>query len=116
VSIFARSCIARNAAIDFHRRRRPATGWERLPAALHPNDDRDLAAVAVQRESVTRLHQLLATLPPDKRELLALRFAADLSTAEIAAVIGRRPDATRKQLSRLLQFLEERYDDSPDRS
>jgi hypothetical protein len=32
-----------------------------------------------------------------------------LSAPEIAAVVGKRPDAVRKQLSRLLQTLKEQY-------
>jgi len=55
---------------------------------------------------------VLATLPPDARELLALRFAAGLSTAQIAAVIGRSDAATRKRLSRLMQTLQEHYHDN----
>jgi len=54
----------------------------------------------------------VADLPPDKRELLALRYAARLSTAEIAAVIGKSEAATRQQLSRVLRALQEHYHDS----
>ena len=41
--------------------------------------------------------------------LLALRFAAGLTTPEIAATLGKRPEAVRKSLSRLLQSLKEQY-------
>jgi RNA polymerase sigma-70 factor (ECF subfamily) len=106
--------IARNAAIDFHRRRRTTVEWEGLPAALHPTNDRDLAADLVRREALTRLSQLVATLPPDKRELLALRYGADLTVPEIAAIIGKNIRATYKQLSRLLESLEDAYHDPHD--
>jgi RNA polymerase sigma-70 factor (ECF subfamily) len=108
--------IARNAATDFHRRRRSTTDWDGLPAALQPTDDRDMAADVIRREAIARLHELVATLPSDKRELLVLRYAADLSVAEIAAIIGKSPHATRKQLTRLLQSLEDHYHDPHDRS
>jgi hypothetical protein len=42
-------------------------------------------------------------------ELLALRFAAQLSSAEIAALIGKSEAATKKHLTRLLRRLQEQY-------
>jgi hypothetical protein len=41
--------------------------------------------------------------------LLALRFAARLSSAEIAAIIGKSEAATKKQLTRLIHRLREQY-------
>jgi RNA polymerase sigma-70 factor (ECF subfamily) len=104
--------IARHAATDMHRRRRVTIAWDHLPMALHPNDGSDVEADAVRRESLSRLARLLATLPKDKRDLLALRFAGDLTIPEIAAVVGKSAEATRKQLTRTLQSLEEQYHDT----
>jgi RNA polymerase sigma-70 factor (ECF subfamily) len=101
--------IARHAAADLHRRRRITIAWDQLPAALHPNDGSDVEGDAVRRESLSRLAQLLTTLPKDKRDLLALRFAGGLTIPEIAAVVGKSAEATRKQLTRTLQSLEEQY-------
>ena len=103
--------IARHAATDWQRRRRPTVAWEYLPESLHPGDGRDIEADAVQRESVARLRPLLAALPLDKRELLALRFAGGLTLPESAVVTGKSVEATRKQLTRTLQCLEDQYHD-----
>lgn len=65
-----------------------------------------------RRETIAQVSRLVATLPPDKRDLLALRYAADLSIAEIAAITGKSTGATRKQLARILQSLEDHYHDS----
>ena len=54
---------------------------------------------------------LLVALDSDIRELLALRFAAGLTFAEIAAVIGKSEAATKKRLARTLQSLKEHYHD-----
>ncbi len=54
---------------------------------------------------------LVSRLDADKREVLALRFAAGLTTAEIAAVINKSEAATKKQLARTLQTLREQYHD-----
>jgi RNA polymerase sigma-70 factor (ECF subfamily) len=101
--------IARHAAVDAHRRQRGTVAWDALPEALHPVAGSDPDADLIQRERLTRLRDLLATLAPEKRELLALRFAGHLSSTEIAAVVGKRPDAVKKQLTRTLQALKERY-------
>ena len=63
----------------------------------------------LQHESFEQLALLLGGLNPEARDLLALRFAAGLTTPEIAAILGKRPTAVRKSLSRLLQTLKEQY-------
>lgn len=52
---------------------------------------------------------LLRELDGEKRELLAMRFAASLSSREIAAVIGKNEAAVKKQLGRILRTLQEKY-------
>ena len=104
--------IAHHAAVDAHRRRRPTVTWELLPEALHPPGERDPEEAVLRAEALARLRRLLATLDAEKRELLALRFAGQLSAVEIAAVVGKRPDAVKKMLTRTLQALKEHYHDA----
>jgi RNA polymerase sigma-70 factor (ECF subfamily) len=101
--------IARNVAIDYHRRQKPTLPWDHLPAALEPKAEHDPEKAALRDEEVSRLRPLVLALEPDKRELLTLRFAAGLTAGEIAAVVGRSEAAVRKQLSRTLQTLKEHY-------
>ncbi len=103
--------IARNMAADAHRRRRTTVAWDVVPAALQLTDGTDLEAAALRRDDLARLDALVRALDVEKREVLALRFAARLTVLEIAAVIGKREDATRKYLARTLHTLKERYDD-----
>jgi len=106
--------IARNAATNFQTRGcRPTVAWEQLPAAHHPPASQDLEGAAVYEEDVERLQGLLMTLAPAAWEILALRFAGRLTTAEIAATIGKSEAATKKQLARSLHSLKERYHDRP---
>jgi RNA polymerase sigma-70 factor (ECF subfamily) len=56
-----------------------------------------------------RLRSLLVELDLEKRELLALRFAAGLSSRQIAGVTGRSEAAVKKQLTRILRTLKEKY-------
>ena len=101
--------IARHVAIDADRRRRPTLDVAALPEGLHPADERGPEAIILRREALAHLDALLRRLDPEKRELLALRFGAGLSATEIAAVVGKRPEAVKKQLTRILHALKEQY-------
>lgn len=104
--------IARHAAIDAHRRRHSAIAWDALPEALHPLSGQDPEEAVLRQEALAHLRQLVARLDPGKRELLALRFAGQLSASEIAAVVGKSPTAVKKHLTRILQSLKEQYHDA----
>lgn len=102
--------IARHAVADLYRRRRMQPAWDTWPETLGTQGAlQDVEALLVQRERLARLNALLARLDPMRRELLALRFAAGLSSPEIAQVVGRSHAAVKKQLTRLLQTLKEQY-------
>jgi RNA polymerase sigma-70 factor (ECF subfamily) len=99
--------IAHHRLVDFYRLSRPSISWESVSevAAVHQNPE----AQVISEESVALLKRLLEALPEQERELLALRFAARLSSAEIASIIGKSEAATKKQLTRLLRRLREQY-------
>jgi RNA polymerase sigma-70 factor, ECF subfamily len=67
----------------------------------------------IKRERLTRLREHLALIDESKRELLAMRYAAELSMAEIAAVVGKSEAAVKKQLTRTIAKLKENYRDEP---
>lgn len=102
--------IAHNAVVDAQRRRHAALSLERLPDDEHPTDASGPEEQAIRRENADRLSRALGHLDPEKRALLMLRFAVQLSVTEIAAVTGKRPDAVKKQLTRTLRFLKEHAD------
>ena len=101
--------IARNAAIDWGRRRRVTleldVGLVDGVGAHRPED----AALAAERRRLVAA--ALATLPDLQRDAIALRYGSGLRTREIAAVIGKREAATQKLLSRALATLRETIDD-----
>ncbi|MDQ2830243.1 MAG: sigma-70 family RNA polymerase sigma factor [Chloroflexota bacterium] len=104
--------IARNMATDFHRRQGATVAWDLVPPGLRTPPGDTVEAQVLRREDDARLAMFIRKLPPLKREMLALRFVGQLTVPEIAAVIGKREDATRKLLARTLQTLKERYDDA----
>ena len=61
---------------------RRSSSTPRIPSADGPDDG---AEVALAR---TMVRQALATLPAREREIIALKFHAGLSNAELARVLG----------------------------
>jgi hypothetical protein len=102
-------CHLPHTAIDHHRRQRPSVSWDALPDRLHPMSTHDPDAMVQRQEMLEHLKVLLTKLKPAERELLAPRYAAGLHSQQIADVLGKRPEAIRKQLSRLLQAFKEQY-------
>jgi RNA polymerase sigma-70 factor (ECF subfamily) len=77
--------IARNAAIDHIRTRRPEPS-EDLHTAAAPD-------VAAARERFAELQCALDALPREQRDVILLRFLIGLTPGEIAARLGRSEDA-----------------------
>jgi RNA polymerase sigma-70 factor (ECF subfamily) len=98
--------IARNAALDELRRRRRAAEAE-IPGPLAAAGPDEAAELAAQRDAV---RAALSTLPARDRELIALKFHADLSHAEIAAVLGVSATNAGTLLHRAMTKLREAVD------
>lgn len=103
--------IARNAAINYHKRHRQAVAWDLLPESLHPLTDDDPETQAIQRDAAGWLHTVLQECDESTREMLALHFAAGLTVAETAAAVGKSEAAVKKRLSRTVRTLKEHYHD-----
>jgi RNA polymerase sigma-70 factor (ECF subfamily) len=58
-----------------------------------------------RRDDARKLAGLIQRLDDGDRELIRLRYVADLSFAEMAEVLGKREDAVKKSLYRLLANL-----------
>lgn len=95
--------IAHKVLLTARQRQRPTVPWDAVPEAWHPTEDGDPAVQMIQQENLARLRRLVAQLAPEKRELLALRFAGQLSFGEIAQVVGKQEDAVKQQIYRIVQ-------------
>lgn len=100
--------FARNAVIDSQRRKRPALPWAFAEKAIAADETQDPERAAVQDEDLRQLNKMIAALDAEKRDLLALRFGAELSCKEIAQVVGKSEAAVKKQLVRTLRLLREK--------
>jgi len=96
--------IAHNLVANWHRdrRRRPVVplsenGHERAPDRVE--------ALVERQEERERLLAAMQRLPPDRQQLLILKFAEGLSNAEIARIMGRTEGAIRVLYHRTLEAL-----------
>jgi RNA polymerase sigma-70 factor, ECF subfamily len=94
--------IARNVVADRHRRRRRRPEAP-LEAAALVAGDADPAVEVVRRDEAGEAWQAVARLPGDRRRAIVLRFVDEMSTAEIAGVLGRSEGAVRVLIHRALR-------------
>jgi RNA polymerase sigma-70 factor, ECF subfamily len=78
------------------RRRQPQAAYD---ATLDPRITGSAEDEALAYVGAASILVLLRSLPTDQREVLSLRFVADLAIDDVAAIIGRSPGAV-KQLQR----------------
>ncbi len=98
--------IARNAALDELRRRKRVETTELPAPSSEPSPD-EAAQLAAERDAVRRA---LGTLAARDRELIALKYHADLSNAEIAEVLGVNANHAGTLLHRAMTKLREAVD------
>lgn len=112
--------IAANKARDYRQRQHAAKrGGGRLPLSLQAEDpETGLVldppgnvpapdAVALQSEQTVLLRQALAELGEPCREIIELRYFADLSYEEISQTLEINPKTVSSRLSKCLDRLEE---------
>lgn len=103
--------IARRKIVDYFRRQRKITG---LDQAEHLSVDPDLLKHAIKTERVAALRFCIGELSEKERELLRLRYVADLSFAEMAVLLKRNHEAVKKSLYRLLARLQSQLEEKND--
>lgn len=98
--------VARHRAIDWNRQA------VRSPTSLVPNErlterpaPDDPVAAVLEGQSTRAALALVAELPPDQAEVVALRVLGALEVAEVARIVGKRPGAVRVLAHRGLRRL-----------
>lgn len=94
--------IVRHQVTDHYRAGSPVIPLEDFDLGA---DQSGLLEQAAQSEELKRLSQLIRSLPDPEQELIRLRFVAQLTYKDIAAIQGSTRDAVRKKVSRLLARL-----------
>jgi len=96
--------IARRRLIDCYRQ--PSAVSLEEPGSSDPDPFEQIQF----SDSKTRLHELISQLDEEKQELMRLRFAGELSFAEIAALEGKSEAAVKMMVYRTIQWLRENWE------
>ncbi len=94
--------IARSKMLDHFRRHRYDT---ELGAVEGFVDEGDTLVQVVHNEEIDYLKSLIGNLNPEEQDLIRLRYVAELSFAEMADLLGKREEAVKHALYRLLARL-----------
>ena len=90
-----------NRVASYHRRR----ARERLRLArLGPSEDLQPGPAEVSAD-VDWVRRAMLHLPPDHREIVALRYLQDRPEAEVAAILGIPVGTVKSRLSRAMKLL-----------
>lgn len=105
-------CVARNKMADHHRRRvrRQGISLDLVPEEMYEPDRETPETVLLRRENYQRLHASIRRLPAIQQEIVHLRFALGLRSAEIASILHKSEGAVRVMLSRALKLLRKIYE------
>ncbi len=99
--------IAHNIVVDYLRKKGSR------PRAVPMDETGDIAGkespdeAAEQREEVQELRKAMEQLSDSQRQVLALRFTAELTSEEAGQVIGKKPGAVREMQSAAIKKLRE---------
>jgi len=103
--------IARRKAIDHYRSRRDLTDLDKAQFVL---GDNDMDGSMIQKERKESLQKLIQALPEPEKELIRLRYLAELNFADIARLLKRNESATKKAFYRLIARIQNQLEVSND--
>ena len=94
--------IAQSKMNDYFSRNRRAVGLE---ATRELFEREDALGTLIRAEELSQVRFLIKKLNPEEQDLLRLRYVAELSFGEMAELLGKREDAVKKSVYRLLERL-----------
>lgn len=100
--------IARNLIIDSSRKKKDVP----LKEYLKVEAEGDLDEQIDKKQENQKLKEALDKLPEVERQIVILRYFEELTTAEVAGVIGKREGALRVRSHRVLKKLKEMLEKS----
>ena len=100
--------IAQHAVADVYRSRRADQVGDEVFADL-PDAGAGPEAIVLAAERSLRLRAVVSARRPEHQHLLALRYGAGLSFAEIGQIVGKTAAAVRVSVHRILEDLRRRY-------
>lgn len=101
--------IARHVAVDHFRRQRDEASLETMP---HLMDDMDVEKTVQQRGDFDHLRRLLEGLSERERELVALKYGAELTNRAIAELSGLSESNVGTILHRVVHKLRDQWEET----
>lgn len=104
--------VARNKVVDHQRKRarRKGLSLDHVPEELYEPERETPETSLLRQEEYARLHASIQRLSAFQQEIVHLRFALGLRSAEIAAILHKSEGAVRVALSRTLKLLRKIYE------
>jgi RNA polymerase sigma-70 factor, ECF subfamily len=102
--------IAHHRVVDDMRRAARAVEVQPYDVDSDPRSVLSAEDSALESLSGQEIRALLAELTPEQRDVVLLRFVADLGVDQCAAVLARSPDAVKKLQRRAIARLRRRLD------
>ncbi|MFN2114737.1 MAG: sigma-70 family RNA polymerase sigma factor [Anaerolineae bacterium] len=102
--------IAHNLVVDYHRSRKPSVELDNATPQLEweaSRDDVRPEGVLAEMLTTDRVRHAIGRLTEEQQQVLVLRFFEDLSTGEVAEIMGKRRGAVRGLQFRALSALRE---------
>ncbi|MDK2980893.1 MAG: hypothetical protein PWQ55_1240 [Chloroflexota bacterium] len=99
--------IARHKLADHYRR---SKRWPPPEPQIEPSVSPDTLGRLVRDEELEGLQALIRELSEEERDLIYLRYVAELTYADMAEVLGKKEDAVKKSVYRLLARLKSRME------
>ena len=97
--------IARSRLMDYYRDKKIEIDLDQVERIEGSDVDGDALNHIIQDEELKQIRLLIQHLDLDEQELIRLRFVAELTFPEMAQLLGKREDAVRKSLNRLMARL-----------
>jgi RNA polymerase sigma-70 factor (ECF subfamily) len=105
--------IAHRILIDDARRRQRRPRTTVLGLDVETRAAGDVEHEAMEKVGAEWADELLESLPPDQRAVVALRVTADLSLEQVADILGKRVGAVKSLQHRALESLRRRCEGVP---
>jgi RNA polymerase sigma-70 factor (ECF subfamily) len=105
--------IAHRVLIDDVRRRQRRPQTTALGTDVESSATGDVEHEALANVGAEWADELLSSLPPDQRAVVALRVTSDLSLEQVADILGKRVGAVKSLQHRALESLRRRCEEVP---
>lgn len=107
--------IAHNLVANWHRDNGRRQTYPLDIVVDTPDPSASLVERAEENEETRRLWAVIRKLPPERQQLLVLKFVDELSTEQIAVIMGRSEGAVKALLHRTLVAIRDQLTQVPER-